>query len=98
MGSERSFPLSSLLVIALLAVIAVMLIAPDVDPPDTAFHGNAAPVVVYRHLQHAPQGNQQSRTFDIHSKPSGNADICCVRHSRAGELVLPFVSHQILRC
>lgn len=98
MSSIRSLRLSSLLVIALLGVIAVMLIVPNIDPPDTAFQNNTAPVVVHSVSHHVPQGNDHSRALDIQFRfdDYSNHSSKLLFHGR--KLILSFVSRQILRC
>ncbi len=48
-----SWPCLLTLTIAVTAIV-VLLILPDVDPPDTAFHRGTAPVVVHSQASVAP--------------------------------------------
>ena len=98
LGSERSNPLSTLLLITLLAVVAVMLIVPAVDPPDTAFQGNTAPLVVHSVFHHVAPGNQHSRALPYQLQASESAGITCARPSQSSDLILPFEAYRILRC
>ena len=96
-GSEKFGELSSLLVVALLTVIAVMLIVPELDRPDIAYPANAAPAVIHGIHHHVPHGNQQSRAFNAPLESSESSDSLLRRLSNIAELS-PLESHQILRC
>ena len=96
-GSGRSSRLSSLLVIALLSLIAVMLIVPDLDSPDIAYPANAAPAVIHGIHHHISHGNQQSRAFDAPLRLGESSDSLLGRLANIAELPA-LESHQILRC
>jgi hypothetical protein len=56
----RSFTLSRFalfLLIAVLGVITIILILPDIDLPDTAFHRNTSPLAIRAQSHHAPNAN-----------------------------------------
>lgn len=48
-----SWPCLLILTVAVAAIV-VLLILPDVDPPDTAFHRGTAPIVVHSQTSVAP--------------------------------------------
>jgi hypothetical protein len=98
LGSGNFSRLSSLLVVALLSAIAVMLIAPAIDPPDIAYPANAAPAVIHGTIHHVPHRNQQSHAFEVLPGTSENSEDFCGRHSETTEQIPPLASQQILRC
>lgn len=98
LGSVKSFRLSSLLVVLLLGVIAVMLIAPDVDLPDTAFQGNTAPIAVHFVSHHVPQGNGDSQAFKIQPGFDDLSSLSLRTHSNDSGMIVPVASRRILRC
>ena len=57
MGSFKSSPLSSFLLIVLLGAIVAILIAPQIDLPDTAFQRNSSPVAVNAQFHQVTQTN-----------------------------------------
>jgi len=87
-----------LLLIALLGAIAVMLIVPRIDPPDTAFQNNTAPVVAHSVSHHIPQGNDHSPALDIQFRFDDHSNLSSKRLFLGRKLILSVVSRQILRC
>jgi hypothetical protein len=75
-----------------------MLIVPETDPPDAAFQRNTAPVLVQAVVHHVPPGTQHPSAFKAQIEQSESSDRFCQRHSNGSDLIVPFVSHQILRC
>jgi hypothetical protein len=57
MGSFRSRPLSTLLLLGLLSWIAYVLIAPEIDLDDFAIRKNDSPLAIQSLTQHVPQEN-----------------------------------------
>jgi len=97
LGSVRTLSLSSWLAITLLAVIAVMLIAPDVDPPDTVLQGGGAPVAIHLVSHLVPHGTQQSRSNTI--LEFGEAlSLSAEFRSRASDVAVLTTPGQVLRC
>lgn len=98
MGSNKSLPLSTWLLITLLSVIAVMLIVPEIDAPDTALQLNTAPQVVHGVVHHVPQGNLQFPASVIEVELFEKTDLAYKFQSSESDSSLSLVSHQILRC
>ena len=65
MGSFRSRPLTSLLLIGLLAWIAYVLIAPQIDLDDFAIRKNDSPLAIQSLTQHVPQENVRVSSPEI---------------------------------
>ena len=72
MGSFRSRPLSSLLLIGLLAWIAYVLIAPEIDLDDFAIRKNDSPLAIHALTQHIPQ-ESSSVSAPANNVPSANS-------------------------
>ena len=51
----RSIPTGLVLLLALFAVIVLLLVLPDVDPPETAFQRNTSPLALHSHSHSIPQ-------------------------------------------
>jgi hypothetical protein len=93
----KSTPLASLLLLTLLGVIASVLIVPQVDLPDAAFHGKSAPVVM-RAAAHAALQRNASSVPDLLFRLESDSDqhrIFC-----SGECVveISLEPHHNLRC
>ena len=97
LGSTRTLPLSSWLAITLLAVIAVMLIAPDVDPPETVLQGSGAQIVVHFVVHHAPHGPQEFRSITTQEFGEALSSVAGYR-SRASDVAELTRAQQVLRC
>ena len=68
----RSFylnPLPSLLLIVLLGIIAVVLIVPEVDLPDTAFHRNSSPLAIRASSHQVSQSYSNAGQFRFSFAP-----------------------------
>ena len=48
-------------------VVLLLVVLPDVDPPDTAFHGGTAPVVVHAQANAAPRNTVVPSVFHVPS-------------------------------
>ena len=98
MGSFKSGPLSSLLLLGLLAWIAYVLIAPEIDLPDTAFQRDGSPLAIHALVCHAPQ-----RIANLSAPrglfPSADASNLALEVSFCHRAVdVPSVPHPVLRC
>src|ERR1700751_5964369 len=60
------------LLIAVLGVITIILILPDIDLPDTAFHRNTSPLAIREQSHHAANSNADyvliGSSFDIEGR------------------------------
>jgi hypothetical protein len=97
LGSQRSLSISSWLAVTLLAVIAVMLIAPDVYPPDTAFQGNTAPIAIHVVSHHVARGKQNFRPITI-QEFSEFCELSSWSCSRSADAMVSSIPHPVLRC
>jgi hypothetical protein len=97
LGTLRYFSLSSWLAVTLLAVIAVMLIAPDVDPPDTALQGNTAPIAIHVVSHHVARGKHHFRPITIYefSQFCNMSSLSC---SSGEYAMVSSIPDQVLRC
>jgi hypothetical protein len=98
MSSFKSKPLSSLLLLGLLAWIAYVLIAPEIDLEDVAFRNNDSPLAIHALSHQVPQGNASVNPPRIQAPSTG-----AVAHA---QLVLffdwvveaPSAPPRVLRC
>jgi len=97
MGSFKTGPLSSLLLIGLLALIAAVLIAPDVDLPDTAFQRNTSPLAIHAQSLHVPQGNVNGSASHIPFRFADASGLALRVFSSDITVEVPSVPHRILR-
>jgi hypothetical protein len=98
MGSFKTGPLSSLLLIGLLALISAVLIAPDVDLPDTAFQRNTSPLAIHALSSHVPQRNANASASHISLRFADAADLALRVFSCDSAVEVSSVPHRILRC
>jgi hypothetical protein len=97
MGSFKSRPLSSLLLLGLLAWIAYVLIAPEIDLPDTAFQRDGSPLAIHARVCHAPQRNANLSAPKI-SFPSAGASYLAPEIFYDKAVEVPSAPPRILRC
>jgi len=98
MGSFRTKPLSSLLLIGLFVWFVVVLIAPQIDLDDVAFRRNDSPLAIHALTCHAPLGNAAVSTHGI-THPSPEASDLVLKFyffDRAAEA--SSIPPRILRC
>ena len=98
MGKFKSGPLSSLLLLGLLAWIAYVLIAPEIDLDDFAIRKNDSPLAIHALTHQAPQENVSVSAPGI-KIPSTNASslaLDVVLFDKAVEVSSP--PPLILRC
>jgi hypothetical protein len=98
MGSFRTRPLSSLLLIGLLAWFVVVLIAPQIDLDDVAFRRNDSPLAIHALTCHTPLGNAAVSALGI-TLPSAKASDLALKFyffDRAAEA--SSTPSRILRC
>jgi hypothetical protein len=98
MGSFKSGPLSSLLLLGLLAWIAVVLIAPQVDLPDTAFEKNNSPLAVHALTIHVPQENANGNALQITFSSAEASDLPLEVFFSDKTVEVPTIPPRILRC
>ena len=98
MGSFKSGPLSSLLLIGLLAWIAVVLIAPQVDLPDAAFQGNGSPLGIHALTREVPQRDANIGAPEIALPPSDASDLALMVLFCDKAVGVPSLTPRILRC
>ena|ERR1017187_4653572 len=98
MGSFRTRPLSSLLLIGLLAWFAVVLIAPQIDLDDVAFRRNDFPLAIHALTSHAPFGNV-AVSAPVVTLPSTEAsDLALKFHFIDRAVEASSIPPRILRC
>lgn len=97
LGSLKTLSLSSWLTITLLAVIAAMLIAPDIDPPDTILQGGGAPVAIHFVSHHSSHGTQQARAITSQEFGKG-LSLSAGSRSRASDVAVLTTNRRVLRC
>jgi hypothetical protein len=98
MGSFKTRPLSTLLLLGLLAWIAYVLIAPEIDLLDTAFQSDSAPLTIHALMCHTAHGKANVSAHKI-TFPSTDASHFVLEvffSDRAVEV--PSSPPRILRC
>ena len=85
MGLTKSTPLASVLLLTLLGVMAAVLIVPQIDLPDVAFHGKSAPVLM-RAAAHGAFQRDASSVSNLLFRRESNSDQ--YRTSCSGECVV----------
>lgn len=98
MGSFKSGPLSSLLLIGLLALITAVLIAPQVDLPDTAFQRDSSPLAIHALAHHVPEGNAIGSAHHILFRFADASDFALKVLSCDSVVGVSSAPHRILRC
>ena len=97
MGSFRTKPLSTLLLIGLFAWFIVVLIAPQIDLDDVAFRRNDSPLAIHALTCHAPLGNAAVSAPGIRLPSADASDLALeVFFDKAVEV--PSAPSRILRC
>ena len=92
-------PLAAVLLIVVLTMIAVVLILPQVDLPDTAFQRNSSPVAIHSLSHHILRGTADAEPFRISFPPAHYDSVCaqvsetCVQRSQG-----PPIQSESLRC
>ena len=98
MGSFKTGRLSTLMLLGLLAWIAYVLIAPEIDLLDTAFQSDSAPLTIHSLMCHAPHGKANVSAHKI-AFPSANASHLALAVFFADKAVeVPSAPPRILRC
>jgi len=99
MGRWTIKPSYLFVLMTLLFLIVVILILPEVDLPDTAFHGNSAPVDVHSRVTSAPNflsvGTLLPFGFSAH--PTSHRREHSLVFAHASSSFLPLL-HRSLRC
>jgi hypothetical protein len=67
MGSFKSAPLPALLLLVLLGAIVAILIAPEIDLPDTAFQRDSSPLSVHAQAHQGTQVNPVANARHVSS-------------------------------
>jgi hypothetical protein len=96
-GSFKTSRLSTLLLLGLLAWIAYVLIAPEIDLEDVAFQRNGSPLAIHSLALHAPQAEMATSATRIVFPPADTSGLLLeIFFDRAVEA--PASPPQILRC
>jgi hypothetical protein len=97
--SCKSNPLTLWTLLGLLSLIALVVILPDVDLPDTAFRSNSSPLAIRTLYQQVPHANaaanplrQSMCSLTLHC-PSGS-----LRETRTRSPQDLAIEHKSLRC
>jgi hypothetical protein len=71
---QKISPFAWIVLLSTLTIIALILVLPDVDLLDTAFHSNTSPLVIHASGTSAPSGAMSVSSFHLASvfKGSGN--------------------------
>ena len=99
MHSNRKNPLAAVLLLVVLTMIAVILILPQVDLPDTAFQRNSSPVAIHTLSHHVLRVTADAEPFRISFPPAHYVSDCtevpdvCVQRSQG-----PPIQSDSLRC
>jgi hypothetical protein len=97
MSSFKSRPLSSLLLIGLLAWIAIVLIAPQIDLEDAAFQSKDSPLAIHALTHRVPHGNASVSTPGIKLQATAPSNLS--PEVLIGSAVhVPSAPPRILRC
>jgi hypothetical protein len=94
----KSTPLSSLLLITLLCLTAVMLIAPQTDPPDTAFQINSVPLAVHGLAHYVPHGKANNDATKVLFRVAESSNLALKDWSTRDAIGGPALPRRILRC
>jgi hypothetical protein len=99
MGRWTIKPSVLVALLSVLSVILLVLVLPDVDLPDAAFHGGSAPVVVHSRNVTAPGSVTTSAivhlNFSTYASRQHWADITLSAHASVESLP---ILHRALRC
>ena len=95
----RLSPLSSVLLIALMGLIVLILVSPDVDLPDTAFLRNGSRLVIHAGSHHTSELNARdlSPRFALQLEDV-SALVCHRGQATARWYEGPSQQHETLRC
>jgi hypothetical protein len=97
MGSFRTKPLISLLLVGMLAWFVVVLVAPQIDLDDVAFRRNDSPLAIHALTCHASLGNAAVNAPGI-TLPSADASGLALEVFSDKAVEVPSAHSQILRC
>jgi|SRR5271167_4767316 len=99
MGRWTIKPSVWFLLMGLLFLVVLILVLPEVDLPDTAFHRGTAPVDVHARVTSAPGllslGTVVSLCFSAHTASSCRENVVQFAHATSSSLPL---LHRSLRC
>ena len=98
MGSFKSTPVSTLLLIVLLGSIAAVLIAPEIDLPDTAFQRNSSPLAIHSQSHQVPQANADGNVLQISLPLADASDLAPKAQFGDSAIEIPSAPPPILRC
>lgn len=98
MGSFKSAPFSTLLLIVVLSMIAIVLIAPQIDLPDTAFQRNSSPLAIHAQSHHIPGRNATAGDFSSSLPVTVSFDLIPMICNRDSAVEVFPAPHPILRC
>jgi hypothetical protein len=98
MDSFKSAPLTSLLLIVLLGSIAAVLIAPQIDLPDTAFQRNSSPLAIHAQSHQVAQTNSDGIAPLISFRLREASEIALNARFGDSAVEIPSVPPPTLRC
>jgi hypothetical protein len=98
MGSFKTGRLASALLILFFGLIVAVLIAPDIDLPDTAFQRNSSPLAIHALSHHVPQGNTNGSASHTSFRLADGSCFALGVCSGDNVVEVPSVPHRILRC
>ena len=94
-----SNPLTSWTVLALLCMIALVLLLPDVDLPDTALRSNSSPLAICTLSHQVPQANANAGLCRVSFQLLCSSSLHCpVGETHARHTVSLPIVHKTLRC
>ena len=95
----KSSPLASWSLVVLLSIIALVLILPGVDLPDTAFRNNSSPLAIRSLSQQVPRANANVGLFRLSFQSlCSSTRGCMVREMRVRHPEGLPIEHKSLRC
>ena len=95
---STSNPLMSWALLAMLFIIALVVILPDVDLPDTAFRSNGSPLAIRSLYQQVPQANANAGLFPLWFQPLRSTQRCSLRETLTRHVEDLPIMHESLRC
>ena len=95
---STSNPLMSWALLAMLFIIALVVILPDVDLPDTAFRSNSSPLAIRSLSQQVPHANTNAGLFPLLFQPLCPTQRCFLRETLTRQVEDLPIMHESLRC
>ena len=98
MGSFRTGPVSAILLVGLLAWIAIVLVAPQVDLEDAAFRSGQAPLQIHVLACHVPQADLTFSLPGITHPPAQAPAVVLESGLLETAVEVPSTPPRVLRC